>query len=391
MGILRLYLALCVVAAHAGRFLPFQMQDGPQAVEIFFIISGFYMALVLSRQYKSQREFYVSRLLRIFLPYWISLGGILLVSFLSGQCFGHWLALSAYVGALDHNGAAGIVFVSIVNTTLFFQDWVLFFQQDQGSAFTFTSNFYSSTQPLHRYLVLPQCWSVGIELTFYLVVPYLARLKSSALAWLVVASLIARLLAYRYLKLDHDPWTYRFFPFELSLFALGMLGYRFYLKIPPDYFQRPRSYLLGASLLVLALLVTARITNSFIMHVGRTPTLLASYLAWPFAIAIIFGFSRRNSFDRLIGELSYPIYLQHGIVVSALTASSAFPSRLIPLGSVFGTLYISWLSYHYLFSKFEAKRHQLAARTAGFAPTPDGIEVPAPDDGQGSPRVTSFP
>jgi peptidoglycan/LPS O-acetylase OafA/YrhL len=58
MGILRVYLALCVIAAHSHRVLPWRMHDGRQAVQIFYIISGFYMAMVLSTRYSSARDLY---------------------------------------------------------------------------------------------------------------------------------------------------------------------------------------------------------------------------------------------------------------------------------------------------------------------------------------------
>src|SRR5690242_478511 len=108
MGILRLYLSLCVVADHSGSIFPWSIHDGSEAVQIFFIISGFYMAMVY-RKYASVYEFYISRFLRIFIPYWFVLAMIIVVRLISGFGYGAWAELSPYVhDALQHNGLFGV-------------------------------------------------------------------------------------------------------------------------------------------------------------------------------------------------------------------------------------------------------------------------------------------
>lgn len=73
MGVLGVILALCVVISHGGQ-LPFvDPIDGNRAVSLFFIISGFYMALALQRVYGFDRagirNFYCARIFRIFSTY----------------------------------------------------------------------------------------------------------------------------------------------------------------------------------------------------------------------------------------------------------------------------------------------------------------------------------
>lgn len=69
MGILRLLLAIGVIAEHAG--VAFGVGSFT-AVEAFFMISGFYMSLILGNGSYRTLPFYLSRGLRIF-PSW-SLG-----------------------------------------------------------------------------------------------------------------------------------------------------------------------------------------------------------------------------------------------------------------------------------------------------------------------------
>ena len=93
MGLLRLYLALCVIFTHDGvrqNSIPLIIYNGSQAVQIFFVISGFYMALILSEKYRSPVEFYASRFIRIYLPYWTVLGIVVIFSLFCGMVFGEW-------------------------------------------------------------------------------------------------------------------------------------------------------------------------------------------------------------------------------------------------------------------------------------------------------------
>ena len=77
MGLLRLLLASIVLASHAQAA---PVYSGIMAVECFFVISGFYMQMLLRETYHPGRKleerqpwwlrFYMSRALRIFIPYW---------------------------------------------------------------------------------------------------------------------------------------------------------------------------------------------------------------------------------------------------------------------------------------------------------------------------------
>ena len=51
MGTIRLLLALFVVVTHTESFFGFNFTGGQVAVEIFFIISGFYMTMILNEKY----------------------------------------------------------------------------------------------------------------------------------------------------------------------------------------------------------------------------------------------------------------------------------------------------------------------------------------------------
>ena len=65
MGILRLLLAIVVVCGHIFPAWLWGIQN-VLAVKAFFVISGFYMALILTERYRrATLQFYLNRLLRL--------------------------------------------------------------------------------------------------------------------------------------------------------------------------------------------------------------------------------------------------------------------------------------------------------------------------------------
>lgn len=345
------------------------MHDARQAVQVFYIISGFYMAMVLSSRYSRPRDFYISRLLRIFPTYWVVLAGTIIVSMGLGLLHGNWLMLTPYLShPSDHNGLLGVVLTALTNVTLIGQDWVMFLSHAWGRPLQLTGDFARDVSPLWRYLLLPQCWSVGVELTFYAMVPLLNRLRSRWLILIAALSIASRLYAYWRLGLNHDPWTYRFFPFELGLFLFGMLGYRLYVKSapyhPPQRFRcvSLRSYLVAAGLLMLTLYVLV----GTVWNIGDVTTQdlgpLASFPLWIVIIPVLFFVFGNQKLDRMIGELSYPIYLVHFVVVAVASIPLGHLNLMRWNGVVCAVLSIiaSAVLYGLVIARLDKRRHVIA-------------------------------
>jgi peptidoglycan/LPS O-acetylase OafA/YrhL len=162
-----------------------------------------------------------------------------------------------------------------------------------------SANFWNSDMPLWQGLTVPQAWSLGIELNFYFVAPYLLRLRSR---WLLIGSccgLTVKVVTIKALHLG-DPWTYRFFPFELGYFILGALAFRYRHVLDVLVPERIAKYVVYPLVIVFA--------------VARVPVHLPT-LVYPFALACLLPFLFRTTSgfktDRLIGELSYPFYIFH--------------------------------------------------------------------------------
>ncbi|WP_367848112.1 acyltransferase family protein [Rhodoferax sp. WC2427] len=372
MGILRLYLALCVVGVHSGPIFPWSVHDGHQAVQIFYLISGFYMQMVYGTHYATPAEFYASRFMRIFIPYWIILALTLVLSLFSLMLHWQWVWTSVHPffnAPLQHNGVLGVVLAGIANVTLFFQDWVMFLADDAGQGLVWTSDYRTSSYPLFHYLLIPQAWTISVELTFYLLVPFLSALRSRTLMAIAIASLCARIYVYEILGLKQDPWEYRFFPFEVFLFVLGMLSQRLYRQLPPSVkafkLKSLGNYALASLVFIGVLVGASKGVEVLGAVIGYHYAVLIFYGLWALAIPVVFALFGNYKHDRFIGELSYPVYLGHLIAVSfamAVQSKLGLPGAVV--GPVAGLLSVvlALLLYVYLFKPLDASRYSLAKK-----------------------------
>ena len=89
MGILRLFLAYIVILFHSPEGILPRISHPALAVQCFYVISGFYMQLVINKYYNANNEhwkmdFYKSRFIRIFALYYVFLS-ITLIFFSKGN------------------------------------------------------------------------------------------------------------------------------------------------------------------------------------------------------------------------------------------------------------------------------------------------------------------
>jgi peptidoglycan/LPS O-acetylase OafA/YrhL len=392
MGILRIYLAVCVIAAHSESVLPWASHNGRVAVQIFFIISGFYMQLILSGgKYKSNLDFYRSRFTRISIPYLVSLAIVIPVSVITGLLFGQWLTLSATIEYffVHESAESGAVFATLTNCLLFLQDWVMFLQQNGEGGLIFTSNFWNSHPQLWHFLWIPQAWSVGLELTFYISAPFIVRkLSFKSLATVAGMSLLVRLISYHQLGAAHDPWTYRFFPFELAHFCYGILGCRlmqywqpFFTRITIRnaqfetimglwYYPIITAATLGGLWIHCRLSALGEYHAGVLFRGGGELFYLASLSIWILLVPILFSCTRDNRFDRAVGELSYPVYLLHYTIVLCVSGFIAkigwHGSSLGEISTVF-TILVAVVLQVLVLDRFEARRQAITMRQTNNA------------------------
>ena len=344
------------------------MVGGKLAVQSFFMISGFYMSLILNEKYVAERYSYrlfiTNRLLRIFPLYWVVLFFSLALSvlFLLGSANKDALLLAPFLNY--ELTFLSLVFIVLSNAGIFGIDLTLFLSYLPGGNLHFTGHFQDSVPPVYSFMLIPQAWSLSLELYFYLIAPFFLRSKDNKLFILLLSSVFLRIFLHRYFKCDSDPWTYRFFLTELVFFILGAYSYRFYtlLKRHP-----PGKIISGLTFAVIVLS-----TISFGFFGGNKLTVFSFelrelvYLSLVFfSIPVLFFQFRNNRMDAFIGELSYPVYIVHLIIIIIL--GRFIHGDLLAFSGVAASILVSIILNRLVtqpIDKYRQKRVQKAAETA---------------------------
>lgn len=379
MGLLRLLLALAVVAAHAGPpggAAWLQMTGGPTSVQIFFVISGFYMTLVLTEKYVgpgAYAAFARSRLLRLVPMFLAVLGLTVLVAFGLQATTGLRLAPLARWQELGPAMPWGDwLLLALTNVGLVGQDLVSFFAVDPvHHELFFTPDFHHEAVPAWQLLWVPQAWSLSVELMFYALAPLLVRRRPWLLAAMVLASLALRVHLMRHYGVYHDPWTYRFFPTELALFLSGALACHGYRWAKERRLLRPWVGVAATGLLLLGVVGFAWLPP--LLQHGRFG--LAGLLALvPLLLPFAFHLTRDSRFDRALGELSYPVYLVHFLLVFVIDAVGvAWLSAARGLVVMVGSLLLAVVLWRCIGRPLEARRQRLAPAAPANVATGPGV------------------
>jgi peptidoglycan/LPS O-acetylase OafA/YrhL len=292
MGSLRIFLALSVLVGHVlgNRVGLFVQTD--QAVTCFFVISGFYMSLVLSGKYEGRSrvwDFYSNRALRLYPTYYVVL---LFAAFVSAA------TLSSLFGSDRSIFAHALTIIS--NITIFGSDWV--FQFRPGAV-----------------LIISPIWSVGLELWFYILAPLFVRMSNGVLSTIMILS-----LALRAIMEARQPYSsYFFFPGQLGFFLLGIFAHRAWLS---QWFRQLDFRVCLVSAVAGTGLILAR---NYLPGYRNHDWML--YSVTVMTIPFLFSMTKSILWDREIGNLSYSIYLLHEPVTNLLLNRTAHRPLLLVL------------------------------------------------------------
>ncbi|CAB3628311.1 acyltransferase family protein [Achromobacter aegrifaciens] len=302
MGFLRTLLALSVVLDHLGAGATNHLVGGRLAVQLFYVISGFLISYVLTATDHYQGavgKFYANRFLRLF-PIYLAVAALTLAA--------HVMSGGAFFRIYDALPFSAELFLVLSNIFIMGQDWLMFFGIEH-SALKFTGNFAHSEVPLYEGLLVPQAWTLGVEMSFYLVAPFILHSPRRLLALLAASLALRGVLIATGIGLG-DPWTYRFFPTELALFLLGSLSHQVLLPRYKAWTQRiKRLPEIGTAVLAVYCVLHFSIAMNQTVRDGLAVLLFGALLP------LAFLFQSRHRLDKAIGELSYPIYICHSLVI----------------------------------------------------------------------------
>jgi peptidoglycan/LPS O-acetylase OafA/YrhL len=382
---LRIWLALTVLLEHASS--PWRPMPGALAVQAFYILSGFYMQLVVRERYfragfspSAAGRFYASRALRLYPAYLLALLGAL-------ACLQLGITPRVPLAAHQHEIAQGGLLAQacywISNLTIAGLDAMRFAAFDtQTHEWVWKyDHLRLQTAPLQwialdpgasadRYLIgtslplVPQAWSLAVEMAFYLLAPFLLLRGTPAVACVAAMSVALRLWLASQGKSDYD-WLNGFFPSELATFLAGALACRVWQR----HLQHAHARHAGEFCFTLVL-------GYFIAYEHLPGPALGSGKYWLFlaliacALPFCFAATRHHRLDRFIGELSYPVYIFHFVAIDLVrnvlpAGSPAAVAATAALTFLLALLVVRWVD-----APLQAFRHRLLAKKDAPAPRP---------------------
>lgn len=274
MGLYRLFLAVLVAISHVGiRFYGYN--PGLVAVISFFLLSGYVMTVLIEKHYKQPSAiptFYLDRAARLFPQFMF----YMVLAFICIYFFK----------------------INTPNTNLLsFSKWLLnFLILPLGYFMYWESN---------GALVIPQAWSLGLEMTFYMVIPWiLVYCSKRQIFGLAGISFLVFLAAYLGM-INTNYFGLRLLPGTLFMFLTGSAFFE-----NDIYSRKFRAiiFLLAGSLLVIAFF------NKQLYQLPYSKDVLVGLLVGILAI----NFLRHvnfSSIDEFFGNLSYGVFLNNFIVI----------------------------------------------------------------------------
>lgn len=347
MGLLRLLLSFAVVIAHTHSIPGVAVIGGSKAVMFFFVMSGFYMHLVLDQQYRDHwRVFYFNRFLRLFPAYWATLLIIALLAAFRSQLIDAGYSYNVVARNLARPDLG--LSAAIPNLFIFGADFLRQFAVNHDgnfAAWRYADPENAFREGLYLYLWVPQIWSVSNELLFYLAAPLIARLRLVGFLSVVACGWFLHSYAsVADLALRHVLPNYNFI-----YFMLGMASYR----VLPFLARCPKS----------CLCALAGVPFAYFAFDG-----LSTHAPWtwmPLAMCIppLFLVTKNWSVDRFVGNLSYPVYLTHFIFAWFIPGSKFHAIYIMGIAVVAG------LAINLLVERpIEVWRSRLKKKSASLAP-----------------------
>ena len=335
MGFIRLLLAISVIAYHYYPYSKIFSGFGTElAVNAFFIISGFYMTLIISEKYSLKQNAYkmflTNRFLRIYPIYWI----ILILTIL----FNFYLLKSG----------------SIVNLFVYrhpfdiLSDFTLLIRSDYSNIYALFNN----------YPTVNVAWTLVIELVFYIIAPFIVRRKLWIIVSLIIVSIIIK-YGIAYYEMLHHTWQRSgFFLASLCFFMLGVVSYRIYTQIKKR--KIPKKFSLALLLVIIFITIFwAFVPSIFTLHKFYLKD-WGYYFLLTVSIPVIFLSFKSNFLEILMGKISYPVYVSHFLVGSFFINVFGFKNYTfgIFIVTIIGTMIFSYILLRFIDEPIDKYRQQ---------------------------------
>ena len=297
MGSLRFYLALSVAFGHSIAYTNETfLLDAHASVTIFFLISGFIITYILLKKYPDQTVlFYKNRFLRIFVPF------LFIMLIIEGAYFIFGNTPRTYYILENNYSFSSTLLLFFSNIFLFGSNWVNLLENN-----------------MHEGLIIPQSWSLPIELLFYFFSPFIINAKIKKLL-LFIFSLSLYLILLTLNKIDFAKYL---FLSNLFFFIIGIYSCKLMIKFNLEEKFKFNKFLKKFNNYFYFLILFFILFLNYLGFIFETSNMII-IIFFNFFIAltlpIIFCVSSNlknhlKEVDNFFGTQSYYIYLTHVFV-----------------------------------------------------------------------------
>lgn len=267
MGAYRLLLAILVAISHAGIGV-FGYNQGSVAVISFFLLSGFVMTGLVKRYYNDWRlipEFYLDRISKLFPQFLFYILCVL---------------VALYFTRFNTPFLSDVTPINICLNILMLPLGIYMYD-DLGGC-----------------LLIPQAWSLGLEVSFYLLIPFILTIGGFRIAF--VSSLSVFLCAY-FGIIHTEFFGFRLLPGTLFIFLCGSMIFE----------NRKHALLIGPIILIWvgAFLLFIFTKNNYMKEV-----LLGFVVGLPI-VWLLRNQKVPREIDEWMGNMSYGVFLNHFLII----------------------------------------------------------------------------
>ena len=305
MGIARFFLALLVLTSHTVDTFGFAI--GVSAVIGFFIISGYLNTLLINKYYNEKNlnqilSYYKDRLFRICPQFFFYFIIIVIINY--------------YLNIFEIN-----LFQILLNAPIISLGYYMILDNITGIEFIFVNR---------------PTWSLGLELTFYLLIPFTLKFSKKQIINFFFLSLVFYLSAFFLRSSYNEYFVYRLIPGTMFIFLIGSFL----------YFKESLYLIIIRIILVIfvILLSLISITGNYYMIQYNRDVIIGVIFG-----IIILNFTkdlRITKIDKFLGDLSYGIFLNHYFIFQIIREYYSFRSFLELVFTIILSMLFSFISYN---------------------------------------------